>query len=298
MEINFPVGTKFGVESTAAKNRKKRKATTIDGDGDDGDGGMPTRGDFDTSDRELALLFVEMFQAVGGDAISVVYRDTTLAQIAKSRWKGDVGAECTILSVDRKNSKKAAGAAGGMKKKKKKAVGFAAKMAEEFDDSSVKSGPFRLPDGCEVALFVAPGPKDLIAVRRICDEVGMGTLVIILNARLLDYDTGTDNDVVADNRNAKPLSEEGDKFFQEEFESVFHLSAAPQGGAPGCLMHRSFPNGWILARKPKVGPPKTFASFEARPTREECRVAYEGVEIGDLEQGVENALENVASWFS
>lgn len=284
MEVNFPVGTKFGVE--ANKNRKKKSKKTLVVEEEDGVS-MPTKGDFDTSDRELALLFVEMFQAVGGDAISVVYRDADLAQIAKTKWKGDVGAECTILSVDRKNSKKGG---GGNKKKKKKAVGFAAKMAEELDGGNVKSGPFRLPDGCEVALFVAPGPKELNAVKRICDEVGMGTLVVLLNARLLDYDT-SDEEVQSSKK------DDAD-FFQQEFESVFHLSAAPQEEAPGCLMHRSFPDGWILARKPKVGPPKTFASFDKRPTGEECRVAYDGVEVGDLEQGVENALENVASWFS
>jgi len=178
------------------------------------------------------------------------------------------------------------------KKKKKKAVGFAAKMAQEMGEdasgsgNSNQSGPFRLPEGCDVALFVAPGPTKLIAVKRICEEVGMGTLVILLNARLGDYESTT------------TTTNDDDNFFQDEFDSIFHLSAAPQEQAPGCLLHRSYPDGWILARRVKVGPPKTFAAFEDRPSGEECKVAYDGVEIGDLEQGVENALMNVASWFS
>jgi len=286
MEINFPVGTKFGVESKNTKKKsKKQTMAMIDADGDTAL--MPNKDEFDTSDRELALLFVDMFQAVGGDAISVVYRDATLAQIAKTRWKDDVGSECTVLSVDRKTKTGGGGSIGGGKKKKK-AMGFAAKMAEEMGDDTSgggNSGPFRLPDGCEVALFVAPGPKELIAAKRICEEVGMGTLVILLNARLRDYDSSTTNDDITN-------------YFQDEFESIFHLSAAPQQDAPGCLLHRSYPDGWILARNVKVGSPKTFAAFEERPSGEECRVAYEGVEIGDLEQGVESALENVASWFS
>lgn len=295
MEVNFPAGTNFGIESKQNKQRSKKNkkgSVAIDGDGSDdgGIGTMPTKNDFDTSDRELALLFVEMFQAVGGDAISVVFRDTTLANAARTRWKGDVGSECNVLSVDRKNKGGAAGGGGG-KKKKKKAVGFAAKMAEEMGEggsggsTTNAGGPFRLPDGCEVALFVSPGPKELVAIERICGEVGMGTLVILLNARLPSSDD--------DGR---------DGTFRSEFDPVFHLAAAPREEAPGCLLYRSYPTGWILARRPKVGPPRTIASFDyegkRRPSREECRVAYEGVEIGDLEQGVEDVLENVASWFS
>merc|ERR1711884_497652 len=106
----------------------------------------------------------------------------------------------------------------------------------------------------------------------------METLIIILNARL-DKLSNVD-------------------FFFDEFELVYYLSTAPQEGAPGCLMFRSYPNDWILARRPKVGTPKTFARFSDYPTVEECREAYDSVEISKFEKGVEEAMENVVNWFN
>jgi hypothetical protein len=53
-----------------------------------------------------------------------------------------------------------------------------------------------------------------------------------------------------------------------------------------------------VARKPKVGNPKVIATFSDRPTEEDCREAYDSIEVGDLEKNVEGVLENVAGWFS
>ncbi len=171
--------------------------------------------------------------------------------------------------------------------KKTKGMGFAAKMAAEVDDADdgqpTAGGSFELPQGAEVALFVAPGPKELVVIERICNRVGMGTLVILLNARLSKITNfGTDA--------AK-------KLFTEEFLPVFSLTAAPQDEAPGCLLYRAFPGDWILARKPKVGQPKSILTKSTKPTNEECRQAFEDLEIGDLEKNVEGFVENIAGWF-
>lgn len=62
MYIEFPVGTKFGVEKSAGKgNKSGRLASAIK---DDLGSGL-TAELLETSDRELARLFVEMFQPVG-----------------------------------------------------------------------------------------------------------------------------------------------------------------------------------------------------------------------------------------
>jgi hypothetical protein len=53
---------------------------------------------------------------------------------------------------------------------------IAAKLAAEVNDDS-SSGPFSLLDGIEVALFVTPGPKELLVVQNVCEQVGMGTLL-------------------------------------------------------------------------------------------------------------------------
>ena len=68
MDIEFPVGAKFNVE----KGGPKRKS-----------GDSPTRDDLDRSDRELARLFVDMFQPVGGDRITVAFKDVNVAGLSK-----------------------------------------------------------------------------------------------------------------------------------------------------------------------------------------------------------------------
>jgi hypothetical protein len=63
-------------------------------------------------------------------------------------------------------------------------------------------------------------------------------------------------------------------------------------------MHRAYPTDWIVARKPKIGAPKTIATFETRPNEGDCEAAYDSIKVGDMEKGVENVLENVASWLN
>jgi hypothetical protein len=259
MDIEFPVGTKFGVEKTP-------KTKSQDG--------APTTDQLDQSDRELARLFVEMFQPVGGENIVCAFSEQSLADAAKKKWKGDAGATSRVMTINRKKNAK--------NKKKSKPQGFAAKLAAEVEDSP-DTGPFALPEGTQVALFVAPGPKELVVIENICDEVGMGTLVVLLNARLSKVSNfGTDTAA---------------KLFTEGFEQVFCLSAAPQEVAPDCLLFRAYPSEWIMARKPKVGQPKPLLTQQTKPTNDECKVAYDSIEVSDLEKGVENALENVAGWF-
>eukprot|EP00980_Cylindrotheca_fusiformis_P000305 scaffold73_cov118-Cylindrotheca_fusiformis.AAC.1 len=259
MDIEFPVGTKFGVEKYP-----KNKSSS--------DGG-PTQAVLNQSDRELARLFVDMFQPVGGENIVVAFTDQTLADAAKKKWKGDPTASSRILAMNRKK--------GSAKTKKVKAKGFAAKLAAEIDDSP-DTGPFALPDGTQVAIFVSPGPKELPVIEKICNQVGMETCVILLNARLSKISNfGTETAAT---------------LFNEEFKSVFALTAAPQDVAPNCLLYHAYPTSWTLARKPKVGQPKPILTQNTRPTDEECEAAFNSLELTDLEKGVENALENVAGW--
>jgi hypothetical protein len=278
MDIEFPVGTKFGVEKTMiSSTKKKRGLVTKESLGDGG----PTRAMLDQSNRELARLFVEMFQPVGGDRIVVAFVEDALADAAKQQWKGDPGASCRIVAMNRRSNK------SKTKKKATQAKGFAAKIAAEVgvddDNNDTASGPFQLPANTEVALFVAPEPKELVVIEKICREVGMGTLVVLLNARIEKVTNfGT---------------ESAARLYQEEFEPVFTLAAAPQEEAPSCLLYRAFPGDWVLARKPKVGQPKAILNQVTRPTKEDCKIAYNSLEVGDLEKNVENFVDNVAGWF-
>lgn len=265
MDIEFPVGTKFGVEPVRKKN--KRQQTNSDG--------PPTRQVLDTSNRELSRLFVDMFQPVGGENIAVVFTDSTLADQARNAWKGDTTAQCRILSLDNKKSSK--------KQKKKKPLGFAAKMEAEVGNTD-ESGPFAIPENIEVALFVAPSTqKELAVIERICDSVGQATLVVLLNARLASIEK---------------FPAESETLFLQEFEPVFSLCAAPQSVAPGCLLHRSYPSDWLVARKPKIGTPKVIFNQKERPTEDDCKRAYDSIDVSDFEKNVEGLAENIAGWFS
>lgn len=220
---------------------------------------------------------------ISGENISVVFSDKRIADIARTSWRDDSTAVCRILSIDR--GKKKSYIAKGMgtvePEKKKRKQGLADKLNDEFYGTN--SGPFKLPEGCQVALFIAPTVKDLIAITRVCDEVGMGTLVVLLNARLELIDSFG--------------SEETKRLFMEEFEKVFLLSVAPQRSAPGCLLYRAFPNEWIVARKPKIGRPKPIGTFSSAPSEEQCANAFQSMELGDLEKGFEDALDSVSSWL-
>lgn len=280
MNVEMPVGADFGVEKKS-KNKKGNLASLTNDESSDS---SLTMEKLDTSNRELARLFVEMFQPLGASHICTVFNDEYLADQARVIWANDISAECNIVAIDKKGKRSRGGIVkAGNKglKKKKKSMGFAAKMASIEEDVS---GPFNLPKDTEVALFVAPGSKELIAIERICNEVGMGTCIILLNARLSSIE--------------KFVSEDARKLFTEDFETVWLLTAAPQEDAPGCLMHRAYPGSWILARKPKVGAPKTISLKDgARFTADECRTAYDNIEVSDLEKGTEKLAENVANWF-
>lgn len=288
IDVEMPVGTKFGVEKSSSNKISSKRQKMISGfDDDDENAGAPTREMLNGSDRELARLFMEMFLPVGPDRIAVVFSDQTLADEAKKKWKGDPDTmPSKILYV---NKSKKLGSKGKKKVKKTKGMGFAAIMEAEVGNTDVdgsgnrSSGPFRLPDGIEVALFVAPKPKDMIAIERTCSEVGMDTLVILLNARLGKIE--------------KFGTEEMKNLFMNEFEPVFSLCAANQEAAPGCLLYRSYPEDWILARKPKVGQPKTMIVQSDRPDTDQCRKAYDEIEVGDVEKGIENVVDNIAGWF-
>jgi Domain of unknown function (DUF1995) len=252
MVVEFPAGTKFGVERVP-KNAKSQLLQ-----------------DVQRSDRELARLFVEMFQPVGGENIAVVFVDDDLAALARNKWEDDPTAECRVLSVNRKKPKNSARA--------KRSKGFAARLSAEIEDDGSASGPFRLPEKTEVAIFVAPSPKEVLSIVRVCNEVGMGTLVLLVNPRLAS-------------------AESADDHIREDFETVFMLSPAPLQDSPGCILYRAYPNAWALGRKPKLGPPKTILTSPNRPTSEECRAAFEEAKVSSVGKGLETTVESIATWF-
>jgi Domain of unknown function (DUF1995) len=266
MDIEFPVGTRFGIEKS---DSKKKKGKDVDN--------KPTKADFDRSDRELARILIEMFQPVGGNNIVVCFNDEEVATKARTQFGTDSTAVAQIVSMNRR--KRVA------KVKKTPSKGFAAKLAAEIEDELDESGPFRLPDNAEVALFVAPAPKELVIIERICDSVGFGTLIILLNARLASINNFG--------------SGSGEALFRKEFQPVFTLTAASQNAAPGCLLYHVYGKNWILARKPKLGQTESLLETESRPTDQECRLVMEKLGLLGSEELsiVDSAVLSVTNWL-
>jgi hypothetical protein len=264
MDIEFPVGTDFGIEKKDKKKIKSNGGTVV------------SKEILDCSDRELCRLFVEMFQPLGGQHIAAVFVDEALAREAKAQWAGESSAGCKILSMGRRKQDH------NSKEKKKRGMGFASKLSAELE--SVSGGTFQLPEKCEVALFVSPGPKEFVIIERICSNAGLGTLVILLNARLGNVE--------------KFSSAAADELFRNEFVPIFNLAAAPQEVAPNCLLYHAFPTkDWVLARKPKAGPPKIIASQQDRFSVDDCKRAYDNIEVEKVEGIVEGFMTNVANWL-
>jgi Domain of unknown function (DUF1995) len=112
---------------------------------------------------------------------------------------------------------------------------------------------------------------------QLVETLGLGgdCLCILLNARL-DGTSGSGDG-------------SGDTLLRARlrgsFDVVFHLRGVAAGDGSGdgsggdgdgggeCLLYRAYPRDWTLARKPKVGPPKVLAIFEARPSAEEVATA-------------------------
>lgn len=77
--VEMPVGAKYGVEKQSSSGKKKNALAQMRGGEDDSVASSVTYEQLEASDRELARLFVEMFQPVGGENICVVFNDENSA---------------------------------------------------------------------------------------------------------------------------------------------------------------------------------------------------------------------------
>eukprot|EP00804_Cyclotella_cryptica_P004327 CCRYP_021164-RA/>CCRYP_021164-RA protein AED:0.24 eAED:0.24 QI:216/1/1/1/1/1/2/370/185 len=143
MDVEMPVCANFGVENKKASKNKLGNLSSFTGD-DDPESSL-TIDKLDTSNGELARLFVEMFQPLGSLHICTVFNDEYLSDQAHERWSDNISAECHIVAIDRKGKRSWGGivktGSKGMQKKKK-AMGFAAKIAAELEEGVVILGGF------------------------------------------------------------------------------------------------------------------------------------------------------------
>lgn len=167
-----------------------------------------------------------------------------------------------VIVLDAKGKKKKSAKGGG--------GGFGAAAAVTEDAVAATA----VPEGTEVLLVVAPTPKQLKAIENACSSLGMGCLIILVNARLdeLSY-----------------ASEQQRDFFFSEFERVFVLKPSPMANWKGGVLWRSFPDDWQLCMPKTIGFPKVLLQTSEQPTLEAMNDAFklekEAME-GDMFAGI------------
>ena len=243
MRVEMPDAFEFGVEGG---KKKRSKIVTADG--------------IVRSDRELARLFVEMFAGTGLRPL-VLFPEASHAEQARRKWASSTEADIRALGGAKKRSKPAKSVRGGG------GGGFGA-PATKAPSSNVLA---RVPPSAEVVFAVSPGARQMSALEDFCSEQGLDRLVVLLNCR--------DADLPADQQ----------EFVNDEFDYIYAFVTEPAGAdgstdaadtdgattapAEPTVLWRAFPDDWALARKPKIGPPKTLLEQDERPSEAEVRKA-------------------------
>jgi hypothetical protein len=265
--VEMPVGLEFGVETSEAKAKRKGGARLV------------TAADVVRSNRELARLFVGMFEGTGLKPL-VLFATEAEARAAAKQWdspalEARVQALVGAAEAARSGASAAAPSTGGggfgsapsgksavIKKKPKGG-------SKRPKGGAVRTAPplVRVPPNAEVVVVVAPGRTQLDAAREFCEASGMDKLVVVLNPRL----------------EADGIGRLNRAYFSEtrgDFTTAFAFLTQPLG-PPGpddkskdpLVLWRAYPDEWVLARKPGLGPPRTLVAAEQRPTQEEMKAA-------------------------
>ncbi|CAM9632043.1 unnamed protein product [Chrysoparadoxa australica] len=214
MEVELPYGARFGVEKVEK------------------DGANDAPQDPEVSNRELARLFVEMFDPCG-DKLICAFRSDKQAAAAKSIWgKGTYKGKVTSFAPKAKAGK-------ALKGKASRKGGFAAKMEAAMGSPPASTaGAGIAPKGTEVLLVVAPGENELRTVSKVAAELGEECLIVLLNARLdeLAQSSSKAADLVKD--------------YTETYMTAFSLR--PIGTADDTI--------FLVSTVPGVGPPQVLPS--------------------------------------
>ena len=301
LAVEMPLGFEFGVEGQKAKRKGGAKLLTSD--------------DVVRSDRELSRLFVGMFEGTGLIPL-ILFSSEAEAAAAKRQWDapglearvqalmppGQAAAPVKVTSPAK--AKAASSGGGGFGGGGGGGFGGGATSSKKGKKGSKKKateGPpplSKVPPSAEVVIAVAPGEGQLRVLQDFCSESGMDKLVIVLNARL-DAAGGAEGEPKSDDI-VEYFEDCGDGGFQTSFAFVTQplgvgkagSSEAADQGDP-LVLYRRYPDEWVFARKPAIGPPKyllTQDADEGRPSVGELRAAVDGEA-----QGLEGFVEDLGN---
>lgn len=192
-------------------------------------------------DRELARIISGMFEGTG---LSVCIAFATEAEMsaAKKMW-GPV--QCRLECWGKAPS---GGRARGKGAKKSKA-GFG-KPGSAADGGG---GSIHAEDDTDVYIVVGGGAPFMSRVRAVADSFGQDKLVIVANG----------------NSALEQLPIDVARYWDAEFESVYHYAPNPHPKWSGGVLFRKFPDKWVFCRLTGVRMLQELIVSESRPTMDE-----------------------------
>ena len=279
LAVEMPIGFEFGVEG----ERAKRKGSTR----------MLSSADISRSDRELARIFVDMFEGTGLKPL-ILFASPSEAAAAQKLWDApELEARVQALvggSADggdgRNSGGSGTGGTGGFGGGGFGGSGSGSRKAKGKGKGKANSPPSpltRVPAASEVVVAVAPGEVQLRLLREHCEASGLDKLVILLNARL-----EAEGEKTLGTRSY--FEDGGDGGFQTSYAfltqplGVATTAKAPKGDP--LVLWRAYPGEWVLARKPAIGAPRRLlTTAENRPPVAQLQAAAEAESpslLGDL----------------
>lgn len=264
LAVEMPAGFEFAIENKKAKRKGGMKV--LKGD------------DIIRSDRELAQLFTKMFEKTGLVPL-ILFPSEDEAKTALVKWDlpGFEAKVKALVPADmpKPMSEKAESSSKG---------GFGAGLATK----KTKAGKLvvtDVPSDEEVVIAVAPGEAHLRLLQEHCEKSGMDKLVILLNARL-ESEGGAEG-VKKTEETIEYFEDGGEGGFMTSFifntqplgvKSMKSKAAKEESGNDPVVLYRRYPQEWLLARKPQIGPPRTLlkrSGDEGRPTLAELKEAVD-----------------------
>lgn len=278
--VEMPIGFELGVEGERAKRK--------------GSARVLTSADIERANRELARLFVGMFEGTGLAPLVLFPTEAEAAAAARLWASPDLEARVRALVPQSgvENAKpvgaaraRGSGGGGGFG-----GGGFGSGGADKKGKGlNAEAPPLTLvPAAAEVVVVVAPYEAQLRAVREFCVEAGLDKLVVLLNARLEDEMEKT-------SASRRFFAHGGEGGFQTAYTFLTQPLGLNPREAEGkdvikgdpLVLWRSYPGEWVFARKPAIGPPRSLlvrAGSEARPSVGEMRASLDAEPSGLLDR--------------
>lgn len=217
-----------------------------------------------------------MFEGTGIEPV-VLFSDAAQVSTSKKLWREHRNRVFALYGDSSSEPPKPAKVARGKAAARSKGGGGGGFGAAPSPQKEAPAGLSRVPSSAEVTFVVNPRSAQLAAVREFCEAHGDDRLVVLLNPRAL--------------RNGEAEPALCDYF--DDFEPTFLFETRAKQDEEPTVLWRAFPGEYVLARKPKIGPPRELLNSESRPSAESLEAAIEKDDSSDAATKALGALGSV-----